>query len=172
MADFFFKPLLNHYGIVILGKSETTGFGKTQFALRLAVEWCEAQHTGKGVPREDCCVVFSNTIDVAKDIVFKPSYCWVLDEMCPADHAQAIHMSENMMKVLLSPLQPGSIRARNQDLAMPVGLARIITANAENAEEWCGFRLKWTEPLQRKSIVFPISKQLCDEAWRAAGSAD
>jgi len=103
LADLLSKPLLSKYGVVILGKPTTTGFGKTQFALRVAVEWCKAQHTGKGVRKEDCSVVFSNTIDVAREIVFKSSYCWVIDEFCPGDHAQAIHMSENMMKILLSP---------------------------------------------------------------------
>ena len=66
LADLLTLPLLSRYGVIILGAPNTTGFGKTQFALRVAVEWCKAQHTGRGVPKEDCCVVFSNTIDVAR----------------------------------------------------------------------------------------------------------
>jgi hypothetical protein len=51
--------------------AETTGFGKPQFALQLAMEWCKAYHEATGCPKEDCCVVFTNTLDVARDIIFK-----------------------------------------------------------------------------------------------------
>ena len=35
LTDLFTKPLVSKHGIVILGPTETTGFGKTQFVLRL-----------------------------------------------------------------------------------------------------------------------------------------
>ena len=71
LQDLYIKPPMHKYGILILGSAETTGFGKSQFALRLAVEWCRAYHEATGCPKEDCCVVFTNTLDVARDIVFK-----------------------------------------------------------------------------------------------------
>ena len=85
LQDLFTNPPMHKYGILILGSPDTTGFGKSHFALRLAVEWCKAYHEATGCPKEDCCVVFRNTLDVARDIVFKKSYCWIVDEMMPAD---------------------------------------------------------------------------------------
>ena len=123
------------------------------------------------LPKENAVVVFSNTIDVAKEMVFKPGYVWIIDEMNPSDVTQAIHMSENMMKVLVAPTAPGSIRCRNADLMLPAGVPRIFTGNAESAQQWSGLRLKWSEPLQRKTIVYNITKPLCDAQWRA-GEAD
>ena len=110
LTDLFTKRLFDKYGIVILGPPATTGFGKTQFALRLAVEFAKAYNKVKGLPKEDAVVVFTNTIDGAKDVKFKPGYVWVLDEVNPSDQTQAIHMSENMMKVLLArrPLEPSA----------------------------------------------------------------
>ena len=49
---------------------------------------------------------------------------------------------------------------------LPEGVPRIFTANAESAQAWCGNRLKWSEPLQRKTIVFSITQPLCDDSWR------
>ena len=71
LQGLFTNPLMHKYGILILGSPDTTGFGKSQFAVRLAVEWCKAYHEETGCPKEDCCVVFTNTLDVARDIVFK-----------------------------------------------------------------------------------------------------
>ena len=34
LTDLFTKPLVSKHGIVILGPTQTTGFGKTQFSLR------------------------------------------------------------------------------------------------------------------------------------------
>ena len=85
------------------------------------------------LPKENAVVVFSNTIDVAQEMVFKPGYVWIIDEMNRPDVAQAIHMSENMMKVLVAPTAPGSIRCRNADLMLPAGVPRIFTGNAERA---------------------------------------
>ena len=166
LTQLFTKPLLTKHGIVILGASSTTGYGKTQFALRLAVEWAKAYNQVMQLPKEDAVVVFSNTLDVAKEVRFKPGYIWVLDELNPADQTQAIHMSENMMKVLMAPTAPGSIRCRNADLVLPAGVPRLFTANAETAQEWVGNRMRWTEPIQRKTVVFVVKSPLVPDSWR------
>jgi hypothetical protein len=140
LQDLYIKPLMHESGILILGSPVTTGVSKSPFALRLAVEWCKAYHEAIGCPKEDCCVVFTNTLDVARGIVFKRSYWWIVDEMMPADGTQTIYMSENVMKAFLTPLAPAKIRRRNSDLVLPPGMPRIITANATSAEEWCCFR--------------------------------
>ena len=46
------------------------------------------------------------------------------------------------------------------------GHPRVCTANVMNVQEWCGYRLKWSYPLQRKAIVFQITDYLIDEEWR------
>ena len=166
LTQLFTKPLLSKHGIVILGATNTTGYGKTQFALRLAVEWAKAYNQVMQLPQEDAVVVFSNTLDVAKEVKFKPGYVWVIDEVNPSDPTQAIHMSDNMMKVLLAPTAPGSIRCRNADLSLPPGVPRIFTGNAETVQEWCGHRVKWSEPIQRKSVVFMIKSPLVPDSWR------
>ena len=170
LLDLFNKELLNKHGIVILGPSATTGFGKTQFALRLAVEYAKAYNQVAGLPQEDAVVVFTNTLDVAREVAFKPGYVWVIDEMNPSDQQQTVHVSENMMKVLMAPTVQGSIRGRNNDIVLPRGVPRIFTGNAENAQQWCGHRVKWTEPLQRKAIVFEITQPIVPASWRNADS--
>ena len=92
--------------------------------------------------------------------------------MNPSDQTQAIHMSENMMKVLLAPAASGTIRCRNVDLHLPVGVPRIFTGNAEHAEQWVMGRFKWSEPCQRKAIVFEIKQPLIPDSWRKAQEAD
>ena len=166
LRSLFNNPWALKRGIVILGPPNTTGFGKTQFAFRLAVELAKAYCEAKRLPKENAVVVFSNTVDVAKDIKWKPGYVWILDEFSPADHAQAIHMSENMMKVLVEPNVPGSTRCRNEDLQLPAGVMRTFTGNADSPVQWCGNRVPWSEPLQRKSIVYVIDKPLVSELWR------
>ena len=74
LTQLFTKPLLTKHGIVTLGASSTAGYGKTQFALRLAVEWAKAYNQVMQLPKEDSVVVFSNTLDVAKEVQFKPGY--------------------------------------------------------------------------------------------------
>ena len=171
LASLFSSPLIAKYGIVILGENTTTGYGKTQLALRLAVEWCKAYNQATGSPKEEAKIVFSNTLDVAREVVFRKGFCWVIDEMSPGDQDQLIHASENSMKVLMSPATQGSIRCRNQDLVLPCGVPRIVTGNAENVDDWVGRRMRWTEPLQRKSIVYQITMPLCHESWRQKGPA-
>ena len=75
-------------------------------------------------------------------------------------------MSQNMMRSLLTPMGPGNVHCRNQDPTLPCGMPRIITANADDVQSWCGHRLRWSEPCQRKSIVFNVTKPLCDDEWR------
>ena len=101
-----------------------------------------------------------------REINFKPGYCWILDEMKPADGTQTIYASEDLTKNLLDPRTAKSIRARNQELNLHMGVPRVCTANANNIEEWCGYHLRWSYPLQRKAIVFQITDYLVDEEWR------
>jgi len=89
------------HGIVILGHDTTTGFGKTRLALRLAVQWAIAYNRANDLPKEDAKIVFTNTIDVARDIVFRRGFVWVIDDMKAHDKTQVMYLSENGLKVWL-----------------------------------------------------------------------
>jgi hypothetical protein len=148
-----------------LGSDSTTGYGKTQFALRLACEWAKVLAESRGLSRDAAQVVLMNSLDAAKDVEFKPGMALVLDEFSPADSEPLVYISENMLKVLLCPSVIGTIRARNQEIKLCEGVARIITANAASPADWCGAKITYSEPLRRKSIVFQITKPLCDPRW-------
>ena len=89
------------HGIVILGHDTTTGFGKTRLALRLAVEWAKTYNQQHDLPKEMAEIVFTNTVDVARDIVFKKGFVWVIDDMKAHDKEQVMYLSENGLKVSL-----------------------------------------------------------------------
>ena len=108
----------------------------------------------------------SSTIDPAKAINFKAGMAWILDEFHPFDGQQLVHMSETMLKVLLTPQMAGTIRGRNEDVRLVPGVARLISANSNSPEAWCGTASAWSEPLRRKSICYTISAPLCSEQWR------
>ena len=91
----------------------------------------------------------------------------VLDEFCPADAESLVYISENMLKVLLCPSIMGTMRARNNEIKLCEGVARIITANASPPANWVGHKMTWTDPLRRKSVAFMINKPLCDPSWVA-----
>ena len=139
LNDLFKNPsLMVKHGIVILGHDTTTGYGKTRLALRLAVEWAKAYNKQHDLAKEEAKVVFTNTVDVARDIVFQKRFVWVIDDMKAHDKEQVVHLSENGLKVLLSPGDCGTVRARNQDVQLPSGVPRIFTANAASPAEWVG----------------------------------
>jgi hypothetical protein len=170
-ADLLTKPeILDKHGVLILGSDSTTGYGKSQFAKRLAVSWSCAMCEGMGLSRDRAKVVITNTIDAAKDIKFEPGMVWVLDELCAKDREQVIYFSENIFKVLMTPSESGSIRARNADIVLPPHVARIVTGNADNVEDWLGSRSPWSLPMQRKSIYFQLSRTCCSSDWHAQTS--
>ena len=157
--------IMTKYAVLILGKSSTTGYGKTQLALRLAMEWAAAMTDAAQLPKEEAQVVFTNTVDAAKNVKFKQGMVWVLDEFTPCDHDQVVHCSENMLKILFSPSTASTPRGRNNDMEICPGVARIITANADSPQAWCGDKIEWSEPLRRKSVTFSITQPLCKEGW-------
>eukprot|EP00972_Heterocapsa_arctica_P057944 8548853-Heterocapsa_arctica.AAC.1 len=73
-------------------------------------------------------------------------------------------------------MSPGSIRARNTDIKLSAGVARIMTANATSLADWLGLKIMGgrrtvPNPTQRKSITFVITKKLCSQRWRDAVSS-
>jgi hypothetical protein len=172
LYDLLTKPeLLNKHGVLLLGSMDTTGFGKSQFAKRLAVEWSKAMCEAMGLHRDRAVVVITNTIDAAREIQFKPGMVWVLDEFEVGDREQVIYMSGNMLKVLFTIAEPGSLRCRMSDLSLPAGVARIVTANADEPAQWTGSRCPWSSPIERKAICFQVKKRLCSSDWGTKASS-
>ena len=80
---------------------------------------------------------YCNTIDqirVFKNDV-KAGQVLMLDEFNPVG-AQVVHSDPKLIKVLVNPVLPGTVRARNDDVSLPTGLIRVITANSESLEHW------------------------------------
>ncbi len=144
-------------GILLLGGNKTTGFGKTQFALRCAVEhamaWCEAT----GAPRDEANILITNTIDSANSVDFSKIMVWILDEFSPGDKETQCYASEDLLKCLLTTNLVADLRGRNHNVKVPAGVLRIVTSNAETGQEWVGPKIKWSEPLRRRALVFKMT---------------
>ena len=169
LSDLFCNAsLLSRFGLVLLGNQSTTGFGKTQFALRLACEWAKAYVQSKRLPQDQAVVVFCNTLDVIREVVFRPGMVLVIDGFTPSDQEQVIYMSETIMKCMCNPAQGGSVRARNGDIQLIAQMPRIFTGNADSIDDWCGSRFEWSLPLQRKSIVFQVVNRLVSNQFRSS----
>ena len=161
--------LMRRYGIVILGDNTTTGFGKSQLALSLACHYAKSYSISHRTPADTALVFKSSTVESGKDVVWSPGCAWVLDEVRPSSKEQIPYCDEEILKIMMSPATAGSIRCHHRDLKLPAGVPRIYTSNAACGQEWCGQRLKWSLPLQRKAIVFKITKPLLKP--RVAGDA-
>jgi hypothetical protein len=167
LEDLFLDAsIMQKHAVLLLGSNRTTGFGKTQMALRLAIEWCIAMNKASKSPPEDAQILISNTIDVGKGICFKPGMVWVLDEFSPCDAAQLVHCSENLLKILFTCNLKGTLRGRNSDISVSHDVARIITGNADSGAQWVGKGMTWSQPLRRKSVLFQIGSSLVSDAFR------
>ena len=157
--------VLNNYAVLILGADRTTGYGKTQLALALACHYAKARCEALRLPKDEAKVVLTSTIDAVRELEFTQGMVWVLDEFKPADTESQVYVTENILKVLLSPRQSGTIRARNKDINICEGVVRIITSNATDGQDWCGKNIIWSHPLRRKSITFRITKPLIPSGY-------
>ena len=73
------------------------------------------------------------------------------------------------MKVLLNSVSPGTVRARQDDITLPAGLIRVLTANADSLESW--LEPLRAEPgdlaaIRRRMATIHIRHSL----WRAPGA--
>lgn len=173
LKDAFRKAsILENFSVILLGSTTTTGYGKTQYTLRLAIEWTKAYCEFYQLPKDSAMIYISSTIDPAKNVQFRPGMAWILDEFHPYDSQQNVHMSETMLKVLLTPQMSGTIRGRCEDVRLVAGVARLISANSNSPQAWCGDASVWSEPLRRKSIHFNITEPLCSDEWRVQASSE
>ncbi len=98
------SSLMSNYGIIIMGAGGTTGFGKTQLALALAIHWTLAIAKANGKQPSEATVVTTNTIDIGNKVKFKSGWCWVIDEYLPADTTSQVYGSANILKVFTTKL--------------------------------------------------------------------
>jgi hypothetical protein len=169
LLDLVREPkLLSRYGLLILGSVGTSGWGKSQFAKRLACLWSIAMCEALGLPRSRARIVITNTIDAARFVEFQPGMVWVLDEFEAGDRESVIYCSANIIKSIGNPSESCSIRGRNNDIVLPPNCARIITGNADSVDDWSGTRFVFNEPCQRKFITFQLKHNLCSDAWQNA----
>lgn len=169
LREFLQRPeLLSSHGLVVLGSNSTTGYGKTAFVKRLAAVWARARVRDLGLPDSTAEVAWANTLDDLRDIEFRRGMALVLDEVEISDLNAVQYVSEPMMKCILDPSASSCIRARNRNAQIPAGVARIFTANADSPQQWCGRRIAWTEPMQRKAFVAVITAPLVLANWSSA----
>ncbi len=165
----FTTSLCLTYSVLICGANGTTGYGKSQIALRLAVELSTAIVESHGLPRSNARVVVATTLDSLRGIALPLGTVIVFDDLNPNDREQVVHLSENGMKALLNPRAIAGMRGRNNDIIIPLGVPRIFTANVVSGDEWCFGRLRWSLPLQRRCIVYNITARIAVLGW--AGDA-
>jgi hypothetical protein len=129
--------ILNEYAVLILGPNGTSGHGKTQFAQAAACHWALANTAAMGRKPEEAKYIMANTIDELNMVnpPISKGQVLVLDEFKPADDVAQIYMSEDILKCLLTPMAPGTVRARNVNTVIAQGAPRIITANAKSLED-------------------------------------
>ena len=148
--------LMTNYGIVMLGSNYTTGYGKSMFAIRLALEYVKAYADKECVSYNECRVIVVGTFDaltrykplrVKRDVV-------IFDEVNPGDKSQIVHSGPQTLKNVLNVASNSTVRGRGSDadIIFPAGMPVIFTANADNPSEWAGGAL-WTKPMQRKSTM-------------------
>lgn len=157
--------IMERYAILIMGENKTTGFGKTQFALRLAIEYAKAKSEVEGIPKDEANILVTNTIDAARSIDFSKVLVWVLDEFEPGDENAIIYTSENIIKCLLTVTLRADLRGRQNDVSVPPGVCRIITSNSRDGQQWVGRKMRFSEPLQRKSVLFKVTSPIVTRRW-------
>ena len=51
------------------------------------------------------------------------------------------------------------------------GVPRLFTGNAATVQQWCNLRMKWSEAIHRKTVVYLINKLLVPDSWRNQNAA-
>lgn len=166
METLFTTGLTMNYGVLIGGSNNTTGWGKTQFSLRLACELSIAIVETLSLPSADARVIVVSTLDVLRSCLpLTLGTVLVFDDFHISDREQIVHLSEHGTKNLLCPRMCATLRGRFGDIVIPAGIPRLFTGNVTSGSEWCGDRLPWSPPLQRRVIAWSISEALVDRSW-------
>lgn len=166
LRSLFESGLAMRYAIMIGGGNITTGFGKSQFCHRLAIELALAITAAYKLPSSDAKVIVCTTLDVLRTCMpLSLGTVLIFDDFHLFDKEQIIHISEHGLKQLFNPRAVATMRARNDDITIPLGIPRLFTANVVSGHAWCGGRLDWSLPLQRRVLFFNISKRIVATTW-------
>ena len=166
LRSLFESGLAMRYAIMIGGGNVTTGFGKSQFCYRLAIELALAITAAYELPSSDAKVIVCTTLDVLRTCMpLSLGTVLIFDDFHLFDREQIIHISEHGMKQLFNPRAMATLRARNDDITIPLGIPRLFSANVVSGHAWCGGRLDWSLPLQRRVLFFNISKRIVATTW-------
>ena len=125
---------LNH-SLIILGGDHTTGWGKSQFAMRFvhSVAMAKSRSTG-----EDITPIFAKTLDILREAKAQLSVGSpiLFDEVRFSDVIQVQYLSEDTLKALLDVRAGGQIHLRANDATFVPNQVRIWTSNAETLEDF------------------------------------
>ena len=88
-----------------------------------------------------------------------------LDEFCLNDTVSLQYVSDNVLKGLFDPQSSVNLRARGRNARLTPDVARVMTTNASSPAEWCGTRVRWSQPLARKCIVFVLTQPVVPVNW-------
>ena len=166
--------MLNRFSIGIHGSARTTGWGKTMAAINLAIVYAKVQKA-LGQNQDKRFLLVTNTVEAAKHVNFAADkvMIWLLDEFEPGDSEQQQHLSNNMLKILLTQAPQGTLRCKGTEtLAVPAGLPRLFTSNCATGEEWCRGRFEWEAPMRRKHIFCVVTEPLVNQIDGAVQEAD
>ena len=95
----------------------------------------------------------------------------LFDDFHLHDRKQVVHLSEHGLKHLFNPRAIATLRARHGDITIQVSVPRLFTGNVSSGQEWCGDRLPWSLPLQRRVVFFQISEHIVSPSWDPANGA-
>jgi hypothetical protein len=152
--------------LIILGGDHTTGWGKSQFAMRFVHSVAMGLSTVKG---ETITPIFVKTLDILREAKAQLSVGSpiLFDEVRFSDVVQVQYLSEDTLKALLDVRTGGQIHLRANDASFVPNQVRIWTSNAETLEDFMQgasrqvFRgVSIPDTVRRRCWVCLVSKRL------------
>ena len=125
---------LNH-SLIVLGGDRTTGWGKTQFAMRFITSVAMGMSKARG---ETISPLFVKTLDILREAKSEMAAGSpiLFDEVRFADVVQVQYLSEDSLKALLDVRAGGNIHLRNNDATFVPNQVRMWTSNAETLDDF------------------------------------
>eukprot|EP00969_Alexandrium_andersonii_P030271 1320352-Alexandrium_andersonii.AAC.1 len=130
---FYFR----NFSLLLLGAS---GLGKTWFARHLAMMWAVYFGQEAGVESRQVAFVETNDLDSLRKVSdqLRAHVPVLFDEVTLDDPAQFQHMSVNLAKLLVNTQANVTLHARNNNVCLYSGQARIFTSNAGSFADFLG----------------------------------
>jgi len=125
---------LNH-SLIILGGQNTTGYGKSQLAMRFVLSVAAGMSKASGAP---ITPIFARTFDILREAKSQMAVASpiLFDEVRFSDVVQVQYLSEDGLKALLDVRAGGQIHLRHNDATFAPNQVRVWTSNADSMEEF------------------------------------